>query len=141
MRNHDFALVAFNHRPIACSIAEIAQRATGTTIPYNIGGWRKTAIRSLWPSWLRPRRDSVTAEQNVVTAKAEEGRTIATSLSRHSARSFKRQFNLADYVQVKSAVRNGLPRSSWSAGAGSDEPRRIPIGHAGNVQQLEARAA
>jgi molecular chaperone IbpA len=62
-----------------------------------------------------------------------------------SARPFKRQFNLADYVQVKSAAfDNGLLKIELVREIPEAmKPRRIAINGApdGNVQQLEAKAA
>jgi molecular chaperone IbpA len=61
-----------------------------------------------------------------------------------SARPFKRQFNLADYVQVKSAAfENGLLRIELVREIPEAmKPRRIAINGAGsNVQQLEGKAA
>ena len=60
----------------------------------------------------------MTAEQNVVTIEGDKTeKTEREYLYRGiSTRAFKRQFNLADYVQVKSAAfDNGCSRSSWSA--------------------------
>ena len=62
-----------------------------------------------------------------------------------SARAFKRQFNLADYVQVKSAAfENGLLKIELIREVPEAmKPRRIPINGAptGKVHQLENKAA
>ena len=89
---------------------------------------------------------SVTAEQNVVTIEGSKAeRTEHDYLYRGiSARPFKRQFNLADYVQVKSAAfENGLLRIELVREIPEAmKPRRIAINGAGsNVQQLEGKAA
>jgi molecular chaperone IbpA len=67
------------------------------------------------------------------------------SLSGISARPFKRQFNLADYVQAKSAAfENGLLRIELIREIPEAmKPRRIAINGspANKVQQLEAKAA
>ncbi len=63
-----------------------------------------------------------------------------------STRAFKRQFNLADYVQVKDAsFDNGLLKIELVREIPEAmKPRRIAINGAsssGNVHQLEAKAA
>ena len=62
-----------------------------------------------------------------------------------STRNFKRQFNLADYVQVKSAAfDNGLLKIELVREIPEAmKPRRIAINGASadNVQMLEAKAA
>jgi molecular chaperone IbpA len=60
-----------------------------------------------------------------------------------SARSFKRQFNLADYVQVKSArFDNGLLRVELVREIpDAMKPRRIAIGGGASITQITGRAA
>ena len=90
---------------------------------------------------------SVTAEQNTVTiegCKAEKGRREYLYQG-ISARPFKRQFSLADHVQVKSAsFEDGLLRIElFREVPEAMKPRRIAINGTApsNVQQIEAKAA
>jgi molecular chaperone IbpA len=89
----------------------------------------------------------VTAELNVVTIEGSKaGETEREYLYRGiSARPFKRQFSLADHVQVKSAAfENGLLKIELIREIPEAmKPRRIAINGvpATNVQQLEAKAA
>jgi molecular chaperone IbpA len=102
---------------------------------------------SLAVAGFAPTEISVTAEQNVVTIEGSK----ADSTDRQylyrgiSARPFKRQFSLADYVQVKGAAfENGLLTIELVREIPEAmKPRRIAIGGVptSNVQQLEARAA
>ena len=94
-----------------------------------------------------PDEISITAEQNVVTI--EGGKTEKTErefLYRGiSTRHFKRQFNLADYVQVKGAsFDNGLLKIELVREIPEAmKPRRIAINGASpsNVTQIESKAA
>jgi molecular chaperone IbpA len=95
-----------------------------------------------------PDEISITAEQNVVTI--EGGKTEKAQrefLYRGiSTRHFKRQFSLADYVQVKGAAfGNGLLKIEMAREIPEAmKPRRIAINGAAsaeNVHQLEAKAA
>ncbi|WLA84098.1 Hsp20 family protein [Bradyrhizobium elkanii] len=88
---------------------------------------------------------SVTAEQNVLTV---EGRK--TDNDQHeflyrgiSARPFKRRFNLADYVQVKTAMfDNGLLRIELVREIPEAmKPRRIAIGSGTPAGQITQKAA
>ena len=94
-----------------------------------------------------PDEISVTAEQNVVTIEGDKAdKSEREYLYRGiSARPFKRQFNLADYVQVKSAafenglLENRVVRKSPGARSLGELPSTE---HAGsNVHQLEGKAA
>ena len=103
---------------------------------------------SLAVAGFAPDDISITAEQNVVTiegSKSEkaEGDFLYRGIS---TRHFKRQFSLADYVQVKSAAfDNGLLKIELVREIPEAmKPRRIAINGvpADNVQkQLEAKAA
>lgn len=150
MRNYDFAplwrsTIGFDR---LFDLAETAQRATEDNYPpYNIERLAEDRYQiALAIAGFAPGEISVTAEQNVVTIEGSKTeKNDRDYLYRGiSARSFKRQFNLADYVQVKSAVfENGLLKIELIREVPEAmKPRRIPIGAtAGNVQQLEARAA
>lgn len=94
-----------------------------------------------------PNEIAVTAEQNVLTVEGRKAENAQREFLYQgiSSRPFKRQFNLADYVQVRSATfDNGLllielireiPEAM--------KPRRIPISGstASNVREIETRAA
>jgi molecular chaperone IbpA len=80
--------------------------------PYNIERTGEDSYRiSLAIAGFAPDEVVVTAEQNMLTV---EGRKAEKSDSQYlyqgiSGRSFRRQFSLADYVQVKGALlKNGL---------------------------------
>jgi molecular chaperone IbpA len=87
----------------------------------------------------------VTAEQNVLTV---EGRKSDKDQHEYlyqgiSARPFKRQFNLADYVQVKTAsFDNGLLRVELLREIPEAmKPRRIAIDGGAPVGQITKKAA
>ena len=117
MRTYDFSplwrsTIGFDR---LFDLAESAQRASEDHYPpYNIErlGDNRYQI-SLAVAGFSPDEISVTAEQNVVTI---EGNRTEKSEREYlyrgiSTRAFKRQFNLADYVQVQSATfDNGLLR-------------------------------
>jgi len=102
---------------------------------------------SLAVAGFAPDELSITAEQNVVTVEGSKtDRTEREYLYRGiSARPFKRQFSLADYVRVKSAAfENGLLTIElFREIPEAMKPRRIAIqgATASNVQQLDAKAA
>jgi glucose/arabinose dehydrogenase len=109
--------------------------------------WRRYQI-TLAVAGFSPDEISITAEQNVVTI--EGGKTEKTErefLYRGiSTRHFRRQFNLADYVQVKGAgFDNGLLKIELVREIPEAmKPRRIAINGASsadNVHQIEAKAA
>jgi molecular chaperone IbpA len=91
-----------------------------------------------------PDEISITAEQNVVTIEGKKPEKTERELLYRgiSTRAFKRQFNLADYVQVKSAsFDNGLLMIELVREIPEAmKPRRIPI-NGSNIHQLEAMAA
>jgi molecular chaperone IbpA len=136
---------------IACStLAETAQRATDEGYPpYNIERLAEDRYQiTLAVAGFSPDEISITAEQNVATI--EGGKTEKAErefLYRGiSTRHFKRQFNLADYVQVKGAAfDNGLLKIELVREIPEAmKPRRIAINGAStsdNVHQIEAKAA
>jgi molecular chaperone IbpA len=153
MRSYDFApfwrsTIGFDR---LFDLVETAQRTGEDNYPpYNIERLAEDRYQiALAVAGFAPEEISVTAEQNAVTIEGgKSDKTEREYLYRGiSARPFKRQFNLADYVQVKSAAfDNGLLRIELVREVPEAmKPRRIPIGGggvtAGNVQQLEARAA
>ena len=102
---------------------------------------------SLALAGFSPDEIAITAEQNVLTVegrKAEKGQREFLYQG-ISARPFKRQFNLADYVQVRSAaLDNGLLQIELVREIPEAmKPRRIAINNAAasNIQQLETKAA
>jgi len=93
---------------------------------------------------FRPEEISITAEQNILTVegcKTDEKRQYL--YQGISERQFRRQFNLADYVEVRSATfDNGLLRIELVREIPEAmKPRRIPVNGAPNVQQLDAKVA
>ena len=113
--------------------------------PYNIERLAEDRYQiTLAVAGFSPDEISITAEQNVVTI--EGGKTDKTErefLYRGiSTRHFKRQFNLADYVQVKDAsFDNGLLKIELVREIPEAmKPRRIAI-NGSNVHQLESKAA
>jgi molecular chaperone IbpA len=150
MRTYDFSplwrsTIGFDR---LFDLAETAQRAGEDNYPlYNIERLADDRYQiSIAIAGFSSDEISVTAEQNVVTIEGSKAeRTEHDYLYRGiSARPFKRQFNLADYVQVKSAAfENGLLRIELVREIPEAmKPRRIAINGAGsNVQQLEGKAA
>ena len=151
MRSYDFSplwrsTVGFDR---LFDLAESAQRATEDNYPpYNIERLGEDRYQiSLAVAGFSPDEISVTAEQNVVTI--EDGRTEQTEreyLYRGiCTRVFKRQFNLADYVQVKDATfDNGLLKIELVREIPEAmKPRRIAINGVtpDNLHKLEAKVA
>jgi molecular chaperone IbpA len=151
MRSYDFAplwrsTIGFDR---LFDLAETAQRAGEDNYPpYNIERLSEDRYQiALAVAGFAPDEISVTAEQNVVTIEGGKNDKAEREYIYRgiSARPFKRQFNLADYVQVKSAAfDNGLLKIELVREVPEAmKPRCIPIGGApaGNVQQIEAKAA
>jgi molecular chaperone IbpA len=151
MRTYDFSplwrsTIGFDR---LFDLAETAQRAVEDNYPpYNIERISDDRYQiSLALAGFSPDDVTVTAEQNVLTVEGAkpEKEDRAFIYRGISGRPFKRQFNLADYVQVKSAVfDNGLLRIELVREVPEAmKPRRIAINGASgeNVQQLEAKAA
>jgi molecular chaperone IbpA len=130
-------------------LAESAQRASEDHYPpYNIERLGENRYQiSLAVAGFSPDEISVTAEQNVVTIEGDKTETTEREyLYRGIPRgNFKRQFNLADYVQVKGAAfDNGLLKIELSREIPEAmKPRQIAINGAtpGNLQKLEAKVA
>jgi molecular chaperone IbpA len=116
--------------------------------PYNIERTGEDSYHiSLALAGFAPEEITVTAEQNMLTVegrKAEKGdhQYLYQGIS---GRSFRRQFNLADYVQVKGAsFKNGLLQIELVREVPEAmKPRRIPIksGVAAARQQVEHEQA
>jgi molecular chaperone IbpA len=152
MRTYDFSplfrsTIGFDR---LFDLVETAQRAGDEGYPpYNIERLADDRYQiTLAVAGFAPDEISIMAEQNVVTI--EGGKTEKAErefLYRGiSARQFKRQFSLADYVQAKDATfENGLLRIELVREIPEAmKPRRIAINGASttdNIHQLEANAA
>ncbi|MGY3618304.1 Hsp20 family protein [Bradyrhizobium sp. USDA 10063] len=100
---------------------------------------------SLALAGFRPEEIAVTAEQNVLTVEGRKSDKDQHEYLYHgiSARPFKRQFNLADYVQVKSATfDSGLLRILLVREIPEAmKPRRIAIDGGASAGQITQKAA
>ncbi|MBR1088266.1 Hsp20 family protein [Bradyrhizobium manausense] len=151
MRTYDFSplwrsTIGFDR---LFDLVESAQRANEDNYPpYNIERVGEDRYQiSLALAGFSPAEISVTAEQNAVIvegSKPDEAK--CEYLYRGiSARPFKRQFNLADYVQVRGAAfEDGLLKIELIREIPEAmKPRRIAISGApaGSLHQLEGKAA
>ena len=122
--------------------------ATRKAIPLIISnGSAKTDTRFRWRWLASPQATSITAEQNVVTIEGRKNEEKREFLYHGiSARAFRRQFSLADHVEVKNAsFENGILRIDLVREVPEAmKPRKIEI-NAGsspsNVHQIESKAA
>jgi molecular chaperone IbpA len=145
MRTYDFAplwrsTIGFDH---LFDLLDETQRGVEDNYPpYNIERLAEDRYQiSLALAGFSPDEITITAEQNVLTL---EGRKADKDQHEYlyqgiSARPFKRQFNLADHVQVKSAAfDNGLLRIElFREVPEAMKPRRIPIGGCGPTKVIE----
>ena len=151
MRTYDFSplwrsTIGFDR---LFDLAETAHRAGEDHYPpYNIERLAEDHYQiSLAVAGFAPDDISITAEQNVVTIEGSKPEKAESDFLYRgiSTRHFKRQFSLADYVQVKSAgFDNGLLRIELVREIPEAmKTRRIEINGApaDNVQKLEAKAA
>jgi molecular chaperone IbpA len=152
MRTYDFSplfrsTIGFDR---LFDLVETAQRATEESYPpYNIERLADDRHQiSLAVAGFSPDEVSVTAEQNVVTIEGNKAEKAGREFLYRgiSTRQFKRQFSLADYVQVKGATfDNGLLRIELIREIPEAiKPRRIAINGASTtdkVHQIEAKAA
>src|SRR6201996_1459502 len=130
-------------------LAEAAQRVGEETYPpYNIEQLDDNRFQiSVALAGFTPQEVTLTAEQNVLTLEGRKSdKDGKTFLHRGiSTRNFKRQFTLADHVEVKGArFENGLLLIDLQREIPEAmKPRRIAINDAapGKVTQLEAKAA
>lgn len=151
MRTVDFSplfrsAIGFDH---LFDLAEAAQRVGEDSYPpYNIERLDENRFQiSVALAGFKPDEVELTVEQNVLTLEGRKGdKDDRTFLHRGiSARNFKRQFTLADHLEVKGAdFENGLlvidlQREIPEA----KKPRRIAIGATSpsNVTQIESKAA
>ncbi|MCC8937587.1 MULTISPECIES: Hsp20 family protein [Bradyrhizobium] len=151
MRTYDFSplfrsSIGFDY---LFNLAEMAQRgAEDNYPPYNIERLADDRYQiALAVAGFSPDEISVTAEQNVLTI---EGNKLEKAERDYlyqgiSTRRFKRQFSLADYVQVKGAAfDNGLLKVELAREIPEAmKPRRIAINAAQpkTLRQLESAAA
>ena len=149
MRTYDFAplwrsTVGFDR---LFDLAQAAAQHAGEDNypPYNIERLGEDSYQiSLAVAGFSPDDISITAEQNVVTIEGNKPEKAEREFLYRgiSTRHFKRQFNLADYVQVKDAsFDNGLLKIELVREIPEAmKPRRIAI-NGSNVHQLEAKVA
>ena len=149
MRTYDFAplwrsSVGFDR---LFDLLDETQRTTDDNYPpYNIERLGEDRYQiSLALAGFTPDEIAITAEQNVVTV---EGRKTDKGQREYlyqgiSARPFKRQFNLADYVKVTTAsFDNGLLRIELVREIPEAmKPRRIAINGSASPQKIEQRQA
>jgi molecular chaperone IbpA len=129
------------------NLLDEAQQATEDNYPpYNIERLGENRYQiSLALAGFSPSELTITAEQNVLTV---EGRKAEKAQHEYlyqgiSARPFKRQFNLAEYVQVKGAsFDNGLLRVELVREIPEAmKPRRVPISGATASAPIEHQKA
>lgn len=150
MRTYDFAplwrsSIGFDR---LFDLMDATQRANEETFPmYNIErvGDDRYQI-SLALAGFSPENISVTAEQNILTVEGRKDEQKRDFLYQGiSGRAFKRQFNLADHVQVTGAhFDNGLLQIGLIREVPEVmKPRKIEIGRSDprNVEQLTSKAA
>jgi molecular chaperone IbpA len=112
--------------------------------PYNIERLGEDHYQvSLALAGFSPDEIAITAEQNVLTVEGSKAGDAKRDYlyCGIAAKGFRRQFNLADYVQVKTAVfENGLLRIELLRELPEAmKPRRIPIG--GGAEQITHKQA
>ena len=130
-------------------LVEAAQRATEDNYPpYNIERLGDDRYRiTLAVAGFAPNEITITAEQNVVTVEGNKAEKVEHDYLYRgiSTRMFKRQFSLADYVQVRGAsFDNGLLKIELGRELPEAmKPRRVAINGNGSkgVRQIEAKAA
>ena len=127
---------------------EVQRTAEESYPPYNIERLDENRFRiSVALAGFTADEVALTTEQNVLTLEGRKSeKDDKTFLHRGiSTRSFKRQFTLADHVEVKGArFENGLLIIELQREIPEAmKQRRIAIaaGGAGNVSQIEAKAA
>ena len=124
---------------------EVQRTAEETYPPYNIERLDENRFQiSVALAGFTPDEVSLTAEQNVLTLegrKAENDEKVYLHRG-ISARAFKRQFTLADHVEVRGArFENGLLIVDLQREIPEAmKPRQIPI-NAANVSRMAAKAA
>ena len=127
---------------------EVQRTAEESCPPYNIERLDENRFEiSVALTGFTPDEVALTVEQNVLTLEGRKSeKEERTFLHRGiSARNFKRQFTVADHVEVRGArFENGLLVIDLQREIPEAmKPRRIPIGGAASssVTQIESRAA
>ncbi|WP_461328158.1 Hsp20 family protein [Bradyrhizobium barranii] len=131
-----------------CGASSVQRTAEETYPPYNIERLDENHFQiSVALAGFTPDEVGLTVEQNVLTLEGHKAeKDEKTFLHRGmSTRSFKRQFTLADHVEVKGAhFENGLLVIELQREIPEAmKPRRIAIAgaSAGQVKQIEGKAA
>ena len=150
MRNYDFAplwrsTVGFDH------LFDAFDRLQRSSVednfpPYNIARLGEDSYQiSLALAGFSADEIKLIAEQNMLTVEGRKSDKTQEEFVYQgiAVRSFKRQFNLADYVQVKSAkFEDGLLRIELEREIPEAmKPRSIPINGQTERPRLEAKAA
>lgn len=115
-------------------------------LPYNI---ERTGEDHYWISLalagFKPEEVTITAEQNVLTVEGHKAEKDGHQYLYQgiSARPFRRVFNLADYVEVKSATFEGglLKIELLREVPEAMKPRQIAINAGNDNQQIEHKKA
>ena len=130
------------------ALDEVQRTAEETYPPYNIERLDENRFQiSVALAGFSPDEVALSVEQNVLTLEGRKSdKDEKTFVHRGiSTRSFKRQFTLADHVEVKKArFENGLLMIELQREIPETmKPRRIPINgtSASQVNQIEAKAA
>ena len=149
MRTYDFAplsrsTIGFDR--VFDLLDESQHRTEDSYPPFNIERLGEDRYRiALALAGFSPGEITITAEQNVLTVEGRKSDKDQHEYLYHgiSARSFKRQFNLADYVQVKTATfDNGLLRVELVREIPEAmKPRRIAIEGGASTAQITQKAA
>ena len=127
---------------------EVQRTAEETYPPYNIERLDENRFQiSVALAGFTPDEVALTVEQNILTLEGRKADKEGKTFLHHgiSNRNFKRQFTLADHVEVKGArFENGLLVIDLQREIPETmKPRRIEINSAAssNVTQIESRAA
>ena len=149
MTTYDFtplfrSSIGFDHLPLLLSHALQMDESTASYPPYNIDKLSEDEYRIAMAVAGFGKDDiEIVSEQNKLTVRGQiKERAEKTYLHRGiAARSFQRQFDLADFVKVNSAdLKDGLLVISLRREIPEQmKPRKIEIG-GGNVTQLEQKA-
>src|SRR4029079_8963041 len=151
MRTYDFSplfrsTIGFDR--LFTVLDEVNRAAEETYPPYNIERLDENRFQiSVALAGFTPDEIALTAEQNVLTLEGKKADKEERILLHRgiSTRNFKRQFTLADHVEVKGArFENGLLLVELQREIPEAvSPRGISINGAapGNVTQIEAKAA
>lgn len=150
MRTFDFtplwrSTIGFDHLADLVD-SSLRQAGDDNYPPYNIARSSEDQYRiTLALAGFAPEDVSVTAEQNTLTIDGKKSDKDEREYLYHgiATRPFRRVFNLADYVQVKSAsFRDGLLTIDLAREIPEAmKPRRIAINGASGTQQIDQKKA